>query len=72
MKNALINYEPKDWKKLHDNASGLAKNTPNISWGGPLMRIAQAAMELEECTRRCVCDTPPETENPDWNNDPTP
>ena len=72
MKNALIHYEAGDWRKLHDNASAMAKNIPNTSWSDPLMRIAQAAMELEECTRRCVSDTPPETEEPDWNTDPAP
>jgi hypothetical protein len=72
MKNALLNYEAGDWRQLHDNASAMAKNIPNLSWSEPLMRIAQAAMEMEENTRRCVSDAPPENETPDWNIDPTP
>jgi hypothetical protein len=72
MKNALINYEAKDWRRLHDNASAMAKNIPNISWSDPLMRIAQAAMEMEENARRCTCDAPPENKTPGWNTDPTP
>jgi hypothetical protein len=52
----MKNYEAKDWRKLHDESSSLAKNIPNQLWNKPLMRIAQAAMELEDLTRRCVCD----------------
>lgn len=53
IKNPLVNYEWKDWRKLHDNASAMAKNIPNISWSEPLMKIAQAAMELEYNARKC-------------------
>lgn len=68
----MRNYEAKDWRKMHDEASAMAKNIPNRSWSEPLMRIAQAAMELEANIRRCVSDNPPESETPDWENDPTP
>lgn len=55
-KPRLLDYEAKDWRRLHDEASAMAKNIPNMSWSNPLMRIAQAAMELEENARRCVMD----------------
>jgi hypothetical protein len=71
MKNALLNYEAKYWRRLHDNSSAMAKNIPNPSWSDPLMRIAQAAMEMEENVSRCTLNAPPENETPDWNNDPT-
>ena len=59
----MRNYEAKDWRKLHNKASSLAKDIPNRSWSEPLMRIAQAAMELEELTKRCVCDEPQDYKN---------
>jgi hypothetical protein len=34
--NNLLNYEAKDWRRLHDNASSMAKNIPNITWSDPL------------------------------------
>jgi hypothetical protein len=65
----MINYEAKDWRKMHDEASAMAKNIPNCSWGDPLMRIAQAAMELEDLTKRCVCDDAPDNEADEWKRD---
>jgi hypothetical protein len=65
----MINHEAKDWRKLHDDASAMAKNIPNRSWSEPLMRIAQAAMELEELTKRCVNDATQDTEGEEWKGD---
>lgn len=65
----MINYEAKDWRKMHDEASAMAKNIPNRSWSEPLMRIAQAAMELEELTKRCVSEAPQDTNGDEWKGD---
>lgn len=66
MKNPLVDYDATNWRKLHDNASSMAKNLPNITWSDPLMRIAQAAMEMEANVRRATLGGKPDNENPSW------